>query len=174
MKPQTKANPSSIILVENDGIDHINISFKGKVELGRMLSHFYESPFMHPIYGQFKSMEGFWQYIRASPAKPEARDALRDLSGMAAKECGRNLENVYINNFVEIINYANYQKIIQNPKIAEAMTQSVLPFKIYYLHGPEDILIHQVRYKWIIDGLEEIRTMIREGRVPEPVRKVKA
>ena len=44
----------------NDGVDHINIYSRGKTQLGRMLSNFYLSPFNHPVYGGFNTVEGFY------------------------------------------------------------------------------------------------------------------
>jgi hypothetical protein len=47
---------------EEDGVTHINIYSKGKTELGRWLTNFSYSPFNHPEYGKFLSMEGFWYW----------------------------------------------------------------------------------------------------------------
>ena len=63
--PSIQFNP------EDDGITHINIWFQGKTELGRMLSHFYELPFTHPFFGDFKTMEGLWRYIQNKDTTPE-------------------------------------------------------------------------------------------------------
>ena len=39
-----------------DGIEHINIYSKGKTELGRLLTNFAQTPFIHPEYGRFESV----------------------------------------------------------------------------------------------------------------------
>lgn len=48
---------------DEDGVTHINIYSKGKTELGRWLTNFSYSPFNHPEYGKFLSMEGFWCWV---------------------------------------------------------------------------------------------------------------
>ena len=145
-----------------DGVDHINIGFKAETLLGRMLSHFYETPFVHPYFGPFVSMEGFWQYIKSV----DRSDALRTLSGHAAKEYGKNLEQDYVEGFREIIKTANFYRIEQNPKLKKLFLECTLEFDQYYLFGPGEIIIRSAGHEWIIDGFEEIREMMWRDERP--------
>lgn len=148
-----------------DGITYINIWIYGKTEVGRALSHFYESPFLHPYFGQFNSMEGFWYYIKTR----EKDDRLRILAAAEAKALGKTLTRYYVKNFHEIINAANFYRIEQNEKIKKLLMESTLPFEYYYLFGPGSVLIRPKGHEWLIEGFEEIRTMFREGRRPAEI-----
>jgi hypothetical protein len=148
-----------------DGIDHINIWFKARTELGRELSHFYYMPFKHPYYGPFNCMEGFWYYIKSV----QRDDSLRTLSGYQAKEHGRTLTRRWVDNFKAIIIEANYHKIIQNEDLERKVIESTLPFDHYYLYGDGNIIIRPKGNEWLVEGFEEIRTMIKEGRAPEKI-----
>jgi hypothetical protein len=163
----TKINPMA------DGVEFINIWINGKTELGQYLSHFYKSPFIHPVLGPFNSMEGFWHYIR-NGAKD---DSLRTLSGMAAKNHGKRLECQYVANFQEIITAANFYKIEQNLMIKNLLVESDLPFMHYYLFTPvkadhstvEPIVINISNNAWLIDSFEEIRKMFQHGQRPKDI-----
>lgn len=146
-----------------DGITHINIWSRGETDLGRGLSHFHHSPFIHPYFGPFNSMEGFWYYIKTA----EQDDALRNLSGHHAKEYGRTLTGRWRANFREIINAANFYRIDQNDALEQLMYDSELPFDHYYLFGPGNILIRPKGYEWLVEGFEEIRTMVQQGKKPQ-------
>ncbi|MNU19603.1 hypothetical protein D3C71_78340 [compost metagenome] len=153
------------LFVKQDGVTHINVYSRGNTDLGRMLAHFTFSPFVHPYYGPFNSMEGFWYYIKAR--KPE--DALRTLHGWEAKELGKQLEHMRRPNFKELIVEANFHKITQNPRLLAMMKGSVLPFDHYYLYGPGKILIRPKGFEWLVEGFESIRTMVKMGREPTPI-----
>lgn len=148
-----------------DGTLHINIWIHGKTELGRMLAHFYHQSFIHPVLGPFNSMEGLWHYVKTK----EKDDALRKLSGIKAKEYGKKLTRQHVKNFHEIIIAANFYKIEQIPKLKQLMVESTLPFDFYFFHGPEHVFIKPTGYEWLVDGFENIRQMLREGRRPEDI-----
>ena len=40
----------------DEGVTHINIYSKSKLELGKLLSNFAKTPFTHPVYGEFASV----------------------------------------------------------------------------------------------------------------------
>lgn len=146
-----------------DGKDHINIWAKGDTELGRMLAYFADTPFVHPYFGPFNSMEGLWHWLR-SKDKP---DELRRLVGIRAKTFGKALVTTEVEGFFEIIHVANYYKIVQNPTLEKLLKNSTLPFEHYYLWGPGKVLIRPQGYEWVIKSFEELRKMIREGREPD-------
>ena len=148
-----------------DGKTHINVYSRGNTELGRMLAHFAFSPFVHPYYGPFNCMEGFWYYIKAK--KPD--DMLRTLVGHHAKEYGKNLDHIRRPNFKELIVDANFHKVDQNARLRELMAESVLPFDHYYFYGPGKILIRPKGFEWLVQGFEDIRAMVKAGTKPPPI-----
>ncbi len=146
---------------ENDGVDHINIHSMGKTDLGRLLSHFAHTPFKHPYFASFYSMEGFWYWARSGGA-----EQMRYLSGRRAKKAGQALPLVYYNDFRQDIIAANYQKIIQHPEISSLMIASELPFDHYYTFGDHGLVVAPKEAHWLIQGFEDIRLALKEGIVP--------
>ena len=165
---------------EDDGITHINIHSRGKTDLGVSLSHFAHTPFTHPYFGYFYSMEGLWYYLRAAQtfAKKDMQklsaeekevwqrmEKSRFLSGYRAKLHGKDLPYCWYSEFKEDIIAANYQKIIQTPGLAEKMAESTLPFDHYYV-GKNKVHITPNNFDWLCAGFDEIRRAIKEGQVP--------
>lgn len=148
---------------KGDGHTYININ--GKTELGQMLAHFYESRFVHPYFGPFNSMEGFWHYIKTK----EKDDRLRDLSGLDAKKLGTQLTKQYVKNFREVILAAEFFKIEQNEKLKKLFVESTLPFDYYYLFGVGEVVIRPRGSKWLVEDLTILRTMMKEGRRPPDI-----
>jgi hypothetical protein len=152
-------------LLQNDGVDHINIFSRGRTQLGRWLSNFAKTPFVHPFYGQFTSIEGFWYYMRS-----EVRDdKLRYLWGFEAKKYGRELPAKWYDEFKDDILGAIYQKIIQNRELLELLVTSELPFSHYYTFqaaGASLVLINARESEWIIEGIEEIRECLKKDEIP--------
>ena len=163
--------------ISKDGVDYINIYSNATTELGRIMSHFSHTPFTHPYFGYFVSMEGYWYYMRAR----EKDDRLRYLFGFKAKKDGRELEPRWYPEFREDILAANYQKIIQTPGLKQLFMESELPFTHFYVFAnnkttaksagmrskPAKIVIFPREAEWLIDGLEDIRQALKEDRVPE-------
>lgn len=171
--PDSKVLVGEVLLNNaDDGERFINIWIHGKTELGQMLSHFYKSQFMHPYYGPFNSMEGFWFFIQNGAQD----DHIRSLSGMAAKNYGKKLAWQRVDNFQEIIMAANYYKIEQNPVLRKLFVESSLPFEHYYMFTPTgdaigqpDQLIRLVSNAWLIKGFEELRTKFQFGQRPAQI-----
>jgi hypothetical protein len=138
-----------------DGIDHINIYSKAKTKLGRALSNFSEIGFLHPKYGKFVSMEGYWYWL----ATGKTENRLRNLSGYAAKELGRKLPRVECDGFEADVKKGLLLRVEQNPVLAEAMKKCTLPFSHYYSYGNDlnPKIIADDKNKWIVDYIELIR-----------------
>lgn len=152
---------------KTDGLNHINVYSKGKTKLGQFLTHFAHTPFNHPHFGKFQSMEGFWYYLRCG-----GNDNLRCLVGFEAKKYGKTLPMKLYDNpeeFHEDILGGNYQKIIQDDKLKEAFISSHLPLLHYYTYGSEDktVVIEPQDSIWLMEGLEEIRTALKNDEVPQ-------
>ena len=152
-------------MLDKDGVDHINIHSVGKTELGKLLSHFSHQPFIHPYFGLFYSMEGFWYFARIG-FNEEIGNRLHYLSGFRAKQVGRELPYKWYTEFQDDIIAANYQKIIQNERLCELMIASELPFDHYYTFGPNSHHITPQSADWLVKGFEDIRLALKEGVVP--------
>ena len=157
-------------MVLQDGVTHINIDSYAKTELGRMLVHKFPAKFEHPTFGRFKSVEGFWGFIRDGARD----DQWRYLSGMPAKRETRNLGPRYITNFHQIIMEANFYKVDQNEAIKALMLASSLPFDHYYIFRSDEMADDNPGLPtrpqiapWLIRGFEEIRQLLKDGKRPE-------
>lgn len=150
---------------EMDGITHIDIHSMGGTELGKLLSHFAHTPFTHPYFGPFYSMEGFWYYARCGFNETLAYK-LRYLSGFRAKKVGKEFKMIKYDEFQQDIIAANYQKIIQNDRICDLMIASELPFDHYYTFSEGGRVVTPKEAGWLIQGFEDIRMALKEGVVP--------
>lgn len=154
---------------DNDGFTHINIlAGKAMTLVGKRLSHFAHSPFIHPYYGAFQSMEGYWHYISTGFCHEE----LRHLIGLKAKQHAQNLHTRWYDHFCEDVMAGNYQKIIQDRNLSDMIMESELPFKHYYLFpdrsDPTKIVTVTPRESaWLTAGFEEIRAALKNGTVPK-------
>lgn len=114
-----------------DGVDHINVYSRGFTELGQDLSNFAHTPFVHPRYGPFESVEGFWYWLGTG----RRHDHLRDLWGFLAKEEGRRCTRVDIPEFEEEIRDALLHKVSQTYGLAQRLAGSTLPLCHYFYYG---------------------------------------
>jgi hypothetical protein len=152
------------IVVANDGITHINVdSNAAKTGVGRMLSDYPRSPFVHPYYGRFTSMIGYWYYMRNGRQGHE----LRNLSSWRAKERGIKQAPEFYELFQEDVACGQYQKIIQNPWLLNEVIKSTLPFDTYYILNGGIEGIRPSGHDWNLHGLEEIRAALQTGKVPD-------
>lgn len=152
-----------------DGIEHINIYSKGKTLLGRKLSNFAFSPFNHPVYGPFNSIEGFWFFLKCYLSHGDSHEELRSLDGYLAKKRGTELlgettENVSLRKeFQEEIILAIKLKLKQNRDILNLLVDSSLPLEHYYVFkGKTNFAKDLPEYRWIVDAIEEIRTVSQQ------------
>jgi len=139
----------------NDGVDHINVYSRGNTELGRWLSNFARAPFIHPLYGVFESIEGFWYWLGTG----KSVEALRGTHGLAAKRLGKQYLKVPCDNFEEEIRQAITYKLEQHPQYLKMLRESSLPLAHYYYYGePENCkIITMPQFDWIIEHLEHQR-----------------
>jgi hypothetical protein len=119
------------IVPENDGVDHINVYSKGLTQLGRDLSNFAPIGFTHPKYGNFASMEAFYQWVKTGMVCEE----IRPLFGYWAKMAAKELPVAFPDNFESIISEGLRYKVMQNEFLAEALKKSTLPLVHYYNYG---------------------------------------
>lgn len=144
-----------------DGKQHLNVYSKGSTDLGRWLSNFTHSPFIHPEHGRFESMEGFWFWISTGMIHHN----LKAVWGYKAKQEGKVYPKKPNPKFKELIKSALKCKISQNKEYKEKFINSKLPFEHYYYYG--NVQNHRVKIivpasgKMLINILEELRAELR-------------
>ena len=111
-----------------DGANHINIYSEARTELGRKLTNFARTPFVHPQYGNFESMEGYWHWCSTG----KQSDNYRSKYGLAAKTAKRNRSVVIYDHFEEDIISGIHCKLSQHRTIYESLMASTLPLTHYY------------------------------------------
>jgi len=134
---------------KKDGVDHINVYSKGKTKLGRALTNFAAIEFKHPTYGHFKSMEGYYYWISTGMI----HDELKKLKGFEAKQFGKTLDVVSVDNFEKLITEGIHCKLTQNQGLQEQLINNDLPLLHYYSYGGKVVLAsdHDYQIKYIED-----------------------
>ena len=141
---------------DDDGVLFINIYSKGLSELGRALSHFTHAPFVHPTYGSFNCMEGYWHYV-GGDIKDER---LRTAPGYIAKKIGKTLTKSYKPDFQDLIMEGNRLKIEGNPRLKKLFIESTLPF--YHFYVQENGWITKPKAgEWLCEGFDKLRNDMR-------------
>lgn len=143
---------------ELDGIDHINIYSQGRTELGKNLSNFAHYQ-IETEDGKFQSIEGYWYWLgRRDPR-------LYSAWGYNAKKIGEALPmkvsldpEVFKHKIRKAINI----KITSHQRLQEEFVRSVLPFDHYYVY---DGVPRDAGYKWIVEHLENIRTILKRTQI---------
>lgn len=165
-KPQTRTfTPKRPVLQLdplNDGVDHINVYSNGRTELGRQLSNLAHMPFVHPRYGKFASVEGFWHWVSTGME----HDILRSLHGLEALRKGRTYPMVMIDNFEEIIKSGIEAKINSYPLLKMGLITKKLPLAHYFVFkgkgdAPDKVVV-QEQFRWIVAHLEHFANQLRK------------
>jgi hypothetical protein len=160
-KPSVAVPASIQRLDQQDGLTHINIDRLAHTQLGVMLTHTHRSPFEHPKFGCFLSVEGYIGFIRSG-----GRNALhRDTFGMNARHLSQNQEMIFVQGFREFVMEANYLKIKQTPELCELFLKSTLPFDHYYVIEKEDRIDRPHNASWLIESFENLRKTMKRGEV---------
>lgn len=138
-----------------DGVTHINVYSKGRTEMGRWLSNFAHTPFLHPTDGVFSSIEGYWYWL--SCAHPR-REELRAAHGVQAKQLGRLLRGAdwpRIPDFQTKIKQAIRLKFTYHPAWLVAFQRTTLPLAHYYVYSGGIHVVYEGQ--WILDEMDAIR-----------------
>jgi hypothetical protein len=118
-----------VLTPEDDGKTHINIYSQGKTQLGKDLSNFAHTPFIHKEHGAFASVEGYWYWLSCQ------NDDLRHVYGYKAKEMGQSMPAVkrwHPEKFHSLICDALTAKLERHPQILKALVDTTLPLTHYY------------------------------------------
>lgn len=161
----------------NDGIDHINVYTKAKTELGRLLTNLADVPLKHPKYGDFKSMEGLWYFLRTG----RVFEDFRKYNGFEAKKQGQKImksinrdqianpeEEVSVDiteDFKNDIIDGIKAKLRQNKHLLNLLIQSNLPLCHYYYYGEIDKnpkVVYLPQHDWQIKAIEDIRDICQK------------
>jgi hypothetical protein len=145
---------------ETDGIDHLNVYSKAMTISGRWASNFARTPIDHPRHGHFVSIEGLWYWLSTRD------DRLREVSGFAAKQLGRDLRAP---DWVSTQEFKNDIVLGIRAKITVAtVTRNIawiamstrpwldLPLAHYYVYGAK-IIDETARCQWMLDVFEQER-----------------
>lgn len=135
-----------------DGVTHINVYSKGNTKLGRQLSNFSHTPFIHPEDGHFKSVEGYWYWLSTKD------DKLRSLYGYKAKEYGRSIGGkdwLEDDEFKRKIRLAIRSKIDNDFFLKSDFLNNKLPLKHYYVYSSK--IIEPKEGMWVIEYLEQLK-----------------
>ncbi len=150
--------------IGEDGVNHINIMTGGKTPLGRFLSIYNDTSWVHPYFGVFRSLSGYNAYITAK----EQIDALRTVSDSQRikKLVEQHGGSRTVKNALVAQAHAAYLRILQNPAMMNEMINSTLPFDIW--RERRDTVI-PVRERLPLSLLwtriyEEIRSALKEKR----------
>lgn len=159
-------SPDKTPVPSQDGVDHINVYSKGHTPLGRDLSNFAHLPFNHPQYGFFASMEAYW-YWNGTGRK---ENSLRRLYGATAKTAGVRLLMVPLQEeaFRQAIEDGLRLKITQNHKLREALKNTTLPLRHYFVYGNNPPVVRESKkHLWQMQCLESIRETLKQGVLPQ-------
>lgn len=153
--PVTTAFGKMDVFGTEDTVTHYNVYSNARSELGRKLSNFAKSPFKHPVYGDFVSMEGFHYWL--STGMKSAR--LREVYGMEAKNLGRAHKKVEMDDdvFKQRCLEALHCKLRDNPEIYQLLMESDTkkPLTHYYVFG--NMARNAPGFKFMLKELEAIR-----------------
>lgn len=151
--------------IGTDGTEHVNIWDKGQTNMGKALSTLADLPFVHNVYGKFRSIEGFYHYIRSV----DQNDAMRKVAGYWARKAGQRLEVKHVPDFKKIIADANWQKIQQIPVLMEELKNlsTFVALDSYYIQNEEPLVrVRPPTAAWMVPAFHEIRMALQEGREP--------
>lgn len=145
----------------DDGITHINIYSKGKTDLGKMLSNFYNFP-IHTDDGDFLSVEGYWYWLSIDDSVRE-KEELRCLYGFNAKSRGKEIlketndgkSSRFEPDFENKILKAIWYKFRRNANLLTPEYRR-LPIVHYYCYGGKVVDVTS-KYQWLIDGITKMR-----------------
>lgn len=146
-----------------DGEDHINISQHGNTELGRALANETPIPVEHPLFGKFRSVTGFWYYIKSQ----ERNEKCRKLVGRGLKELSKTMTLAHVKNFRAIMLDTIWNKIKQNPAIGTVMIETDLPYECYYEDKVNNSRKRLNYAGWFVCGLQDMRDALIQGIEPD-------
>lgn len=150
-----------------DGVSHINIEYRAATELGRILDFSHPTGFIHPTYGHFHSMEGFWTWLRSE----DRDDRYRHETGVVLRMSRHNRNTVYIENIKDVMIGAMYEKIVQNEGLLKLFKENTLPYDMYFVHKPPTatgpgVLTRHRMSSILLDVIQHVDALIKNDNFP--------
>lgn len=158
---------------DRDGFDHINVGSKGKTVLGRDLSNFANLPIRIPHAGDFKSIEGYWYWLKADLIRKlggninEALwESMHTYYGYNAKKAGKALlasvdeklwDKFPTDVFRNSIKLALKIKLSTFKSLMYGLVEHTLPLEHYYVFGDKNLVTRSGTNLWVIEELERLR-----------------
>lgn len=140
---------------KEDGVDHINISYSAATELGKFLSTRFRTPFIHPTFGEFESVEGLWQYLTRE-IDEETTQAVRSFYGNRNARHMSKLAKRNVDNFKDIIFEVMANKIYTNSSFAKMLAENELPLLMYYV-DTKGARVNVPFANWYIKQINQIK-----------------
>lgn len=129
---------------KGDGIDHINISPKGKTELGRALHTSFDLRFLHDVFGPSNSISKLWNNVDELVGSKAVQTPEVQLPYLLAD--------------------AMWQKVRQYPKLADEIKASQLPFDMYQFSVVSDMPFRPSMSYWWLEGIYAIKEALIENK----------
>jgi hypothetical protein len=123
--------------VDTDGVDHINVAATGRTMLGIMLHVGAYSPIVHPEFGYFVSVAGFWGWLGSG----RVHDVFRHLYGESAFRALLTYQRAPLGDGVDLIKNALWLKVEQNQTLRHLIRLNRLPL-VCYNDVLDDLPIH--------------------------------
>lgn len=138
-----------------DGVTHVNVYSRGATQLGRSLSNFSECNIVHPHFGQFRTLEGLWYYMKTGFTE----DELRVTNGKNTRETGKKLTSQHYPLFSKMFKLGMLEKLDRNPQLQQALIANELPLEHYYVYGGK--VFSQERHRWQLDYWTLLRSTLQ-------------
>ena len=154
IKPTIRSTQGKItVAYVNEGVDHFNVHMSSRLAFGRRLSMAHRNRIIHPIYGDFLSMEGLRRYaIQKTP-----NERLRTAFGAVGVLEGTGPLKQKPKAVEMISRQAAHCLFISNPEFYdEFMQQPQLPLTSYYYFG-NTVKDNHKREQALLDELSLIR-----------------
>lgn len=140
-----------MILVEEDGVTHLNVYSKARTKLGKFLSNFAHTP-LETEDGRFESLEGYWYWLR------NRNEEMRSLHGYEAKRLGKmfawHVPQIGYSEFEAKFKAALTAKLNAYPGALEDLKKCDLPLTHYYVFSG---VVKEAGHLWVIEHLDSLR-----------------
>jgi hypothetical protein len=151
-----------------EGVDHINISIKSSTELGRFLSNRFKTPFTHPEFGDFQSVEGLWCFLSYEIPNPATEERVRRLQFNNTTKFVNALVKKKTEGFKTHIYETILSKIYTNAEMSKVLMDNKLPLLMYYTDA-EGVRVNINHGDWLIPMFVKIRSQLESVRHELPV-----
>lgn len=145
-----------------DGIDHCNVYTKGKTLLGRMMTNLSNCHITHPRYGDFRTLEGLWYYLKTG----KNEEMFRVLSGYDARNLGKDMDKIWDQEFQREFKVGIICKILASEDLRKMLIESELPFVHYYYYGKDPaklVVVVPKGHEWQMEFWTDMRTKLKNG-----------